>query len=277
MRFLRGHSQKFTWIGAGAVLGAALSLALTVDANREGRSAIPVDELRTFSEVYSRIKNDYVVSVDDKKLIEQAIAGMVSGLDPHSNFLDESAMKDMRTTTTGRFGGVGIEIGTEDGFIKVVSPIDETPAARAGIRAGDLITKVDGESTRGLTTAKAVERMRGTPGTKVRLEIFRKDDKSTITHSLTREQIKVQAVKAKSVEPGLAFVRVRAFNEFSICAITRAACLTLRWACRRCSCRKMRWWCTPKGAWKAPKCATPRAASTMRGVAPTSLQAHPKF
>jgi carboxyl-terminal processing protease len=222
MRFLRGHSQKFTWIGAGAVLGAALSLALTVDANREGRSAIPVDELRTFSEVYSRIKNDYVVSVDDKKLIEQAIAGMVSGLDPHSNFLDESAMKDMRTTTTGRFGGVGIEIGTEDGFIKVVSPIDETPAARAGIRAGDLITKVDGESTRGLTTAKAVERMRGTPGTKVRLEIFRKDDKSTITHSLTREQIKVQAVKAKSVEPGLAFVRVRAFNELTVGEVAKA-------------------------------------------------------
>ncbi len=222
MRLFRGHSQKFTWIGAGAVLGAALSLALTVDANREARSTIPIDELRTFSEVYARIKNDYVVQVDDKKLIEQAIGGMVSGLDPHSTYLDENALKDMRTTTTGRFGGVGIEIGTEDGFIKVVSPIDETPAARAGIRAGDLITKVDGESTRGLTTAKAVEKMRGVPGTKVKLEIFRKDDRSTLTHTLTREQIKVQAVKAKAIEPGLAFVRVRAFNELTVGEVVKA-------------------------------------------------------
>ncbi|MGL5004283.1 MAG: S41 family peptidase, partial [Casimicrobium sp.] len=222
MRFLRGHSQKLTWIGAGVVLGTALSLALTVDANRDARSTIPVDELRTFSEVYSRIKNDYVVSVDDKKLIEQAIAGMVSGLDPHSTFLDENAMKDMRTTTTGRFGGIGIEIGTEDGYIKVVAPIDDTPAARAGIRTGDLITKVEGESTRGLTTTKAVEKMRGTPGTKVRLEIFRKDDRSTITHTLTREQIKVQAVRAKAVEPGLAYVRVRTFNELTVGEVVKA-------------------------------------------------------
>jgi carboxyl-terminal processing protease len=108
-------AQKFVWIGAGAVLGVALSVALTVDASRDAKSTIPVDELRTFSEVYARIKNDYVVPVDDKKLIEQAIGGMVSGLDPHSNFLDEQAFKDMRTTTTGKFGGIGIEIGTACG------------------------------------------------------------------------------------------------------------------------------------------------------------------
>ncbi|TAG00706.1 MAG: S41 family peptidase [Betaproteobacteria bacterium] len=215
-------AQKFVWIGAGAVLGVALSVALTVDASRDAKSSIPVDELRTFSEVYARIKNDYVVPVDDKKLIEQAIGGMVSGLDPHSNFLDEQAFKDMRTTTTGKFGGVGIEIGTEDGYIKVVSPIDETPAARAGIRAGDLITRVDGDSTRGLTTSKAVEKMRGTPGTKVRLEIYRKDERSTITHTLTREQIKLQAVKAKLIEPGYSYLRVRTFNELTVADVVKA-------------------------------------------------------
>jgi len=181
---MNGTWQKVAWVSAGTTMGVALSLAFSVTANRDAKSAIPVDELRTFSEVFARIKNDYVEPVSDKKLIEQAIGGMVSSLDPHSTFLDESAFKDLRTTTTGKFGGIGIEIGTEDGFIKVVSPIDETPAARAGIRAGDLITKVDGESTRGLTTTKAVDLMRGNPGTKVRLEVFRKDDRSTQTFAL---------------------------------------------------------------------------------------------
>ena len=219
---MSGNWQKVTWVGAGATIGIALSLALNVTANRDAKSTIPVDELRTFSEVFARIKNDYVEPVSDKKLIEQAISGMVSSLDPHSVFLDEDAFKDLRTTTTGKFGGVGIEIGTEDGFIKVISPIDETPAAKAGIRAGDLITKVDGESTRGLTTTKAVERMRGNPGTKVRLEIFRKEDRSTQTFALTREQIKIQGVKAKMVEPGISFIRVRTFNETTVADVAKA-------------------------------------------------------
>lgn len=219
---MSGKWQKVTWVGAGATIGIALSLALNVTANRDAKSAIPVDELRTFSEVFARIKNDYVEPVSDKKLIEQAIGGMVSSLDPHSTFLDENAFKDLRTTTTGKFGGVGIEIGTEDGFIKVISPIDETPAAKAGIRAGDLITKVDGESTRGLTTTKAVDMMRGNPGTKVRLEVFRKEDRSTQTFALVREQIKIQGVKAKMVEPGISFIRVRTFNETTVADVAKA-------------------------------------------------------
>ena len=213
--------QKITWVGTGATIGIALSLALNVTANRDAKSAIPVDELRTFSEVFARIKNDYVEPVSDKKLIEQAISGMVSSLDPHSAFLDENAFKDLRTTTTGKFGGIGIEIGTEDGFIKVISPIDETPAARAGVRAGDLITKVDGESTRGLTTTKAVDMMRGNPGTKVRLEVFRKEDRSTQTFALVREQIKIQCVKAKVVEPGVSFIRVCTFNETTVSDVAK--------------------------------------------------------
>ncbi len=218
---MSGNWQKMAWVGAGATIGVALTLAISVDANRDAKSAIPVDELRTFSEVFSRIKSDYVEPVSDKQLIEQAISGMVSSLDPHSVFLDESAFKELRTSTTGKFGGIGIEIGTEDGFIKVISPIDETPAARAGIRAGDLITKVDGDSTRGLTTTKAVDKMRGTPGTKVRLEVFRKEDRSTQTFALTREQIKIQGVKAKMVEPGISFIRVRTFNETTVADVAK--------------------------------------------------------
>ena len=218
---MSGTWQKFAWVGAGATMGVALSLAITVDASKDEKSAIPIDELRVFSEVFARIKNDYVEPVSDKKLIEQAISGMVSSLDPHSNFLDDAAFKDLRTSTTGKFGGIGIEIGTEDGFIKVVTPIDETPAAKAGFRSGDLITKVDGESTRGLTTTKAVELMRGLPGTKVKLEVFRKDDRSTQTYTLTREQIKIQGVKAKLIEPGISFVRVRMFNETTVTDVAK--------------------------------------------------------
>ncbi len=218
---MSGTWQKFAWVGAGATMGVALSLAITVDASKDEKSAIPIDELRAFSEVFARIKNDYVEPVSDKKLIEQAIGGMVSSLDPHSNFLDDAAFKDLRTSTTGKFGGIGIEIGTEDGFIKVVTPIDETPAAKAGFRSGDLITKVDGESTRGLTTTKAVELMRGVPGTKVKLEVFRKDDRSTQTYTLTREQIKIQGVKAKLIEPGISFVRVRMFNETTVTDVAK--------------------------------------------------------
>ncbi len=218
---MSGTWQKFAWVGAGATMGVALSLAITVDASKDEKSAIPIDELRVFSEVFARIKNDYVEPVSDKKLIEQAIGGMVSSLDPHSNFLDDAAFKDLRTSTTGKFGGIGIEIGTEDGFIKVVTPIDETPAAKAGFRPGDLITKVDGESTRGLTTTKAVELMRGVPGTKVKLEVFRKDDRSTQTYTLTREQIKIQGVKAKLIEPGISFVRVRMFNETTVTDVAK--------------------------------------------------------
>ncbi len=219
---MNGLWQKLGWIGGGVTIGAALTLALTVDAQREARSSIPVDELRMFSEVFARVKNDYVVPVEDRKLIEQAISGMVSGLDPHSAYLDEQAFKELRTTTSGKFGGIGIEIGVEDGYIKVVSPIDDTPAARAGLRAGDLIMRVDGESTRGLTTAKAVEKMRGTPGTKVKIEVFRKEERTTETLTLTREVIKIAAVKAKMAEPGYAFVRVRTFNENTVADTIKA-------------------------------------------------------
>lgn len=214
--------QKAAWVGVGATMGVALSLAITVDANRDAKSTIPLDELRTFSEVFARVKNDYVEPISDKKLIESAINGMVSSLDPHSVFLDENAYKDLQSATTGKFGGIGAEIGSEDGMVKVIAPIDDTPAARAGIRAGDLIVKIDDESTRGLTVQKAVERIRGNPGTSVKLEVFRKDTRTTHNFALTREEIKIQSVKAKVIEPGILHARIRTFSETTVPDLSKA-------------------------------------------------------
>ncbi len=208
--------KKLGWIGAGIAVGTALSVTYTAMALREPTLPVPVEDLRAFSEVYSRIKNEYVEPVADKKLIKAAINGMVQGLDPHSSYLDEEGMKEFRSSTEGKFGGVGIEIGTEDGFIRVVAPIDDTPAQRAGIRAGDLIVKVDGETTKGMAQDKAVTKMRGKPGTKVALEVFRKaepaSDSASLTFKLTREEIKIWSVRSKMIEPGIGYVRLRGFQ-----------------------------------------------------------------
>jgi carboxyl-terminal processing protease len=205
-------SRKIGWIGAGVAVGAALSVTFTAYALREPTLPVPVEDLKMFSEVYSRIKSEYVEPVQDKRLIKEAINGMVQGLDPHSTFLDADALKEFRTSTEGKFGGVGIEIGTEDGFIRVVAPIDDTPAHRAGIRAGDLITKVNGESTKGMGQDKAVSKMRGNPGTKVSLEIFRKSEGESMTFHLTREEIKIQSVRAKMLDGGIGYVRITSFQ-----------------------------------------------------------------
>jgi carboxyl-terminal processing protease len=204
--------RKLGWIGAGVAVGTALSVTITSFALREPTLPVPVEDLKMFSEVYSRIKTEYVEPVPDKKLIKEAIAGMVQGLDPHSTFLDAEAMKEFRQNTEGKFGGIGIEIGTEEGFIRVVAPIDETPAQRAGIRAGDLIVKVNGESTKGMPQEKAVGKMRGAPGTKVTLDVFRKSESTTLTFNLTREEIKLRSVRAKMIEPGVGYVRISAFQ-----------------------------------------------------------------
>jgi carboxyl-terminal processing protease len=216
-------TKKLSWIGAGVAVGAALSVTYTAYALREPVLPVPVEDLKMFSEVYSRIKNDYVEQVPDKKLIKEAINGMVQGLDPHSSYFDEEGMKELRSTTEGKFGGVGIEIGAEEGFIKVVSPIDDTPAQRAGIRAGDLIVKVNNETTKGLAQDKAVGKMRGKPGTKVSLDIFRKSDNSSLTFNLIREEIKIWSVRSKMLEPGLGYIRVRAFQGPTMSDFAKAA------------------------------------------------------
>ena len=189
--------KKAGWIGLGAVLGLLLSLNFSALAERDARLPVPYEDLQLFSAVFGRIKSDYVEPVSDDKLIREAINGMVHGLDPHSDFLDADAFKELQISTQGKFGGLGIEVGVEDGIIKVISPIEDTPAFRAGVKAGDLIIKIDETVTRGLPLTKAVEKMRGKPGTQITLVIARKDVDAPLTFTLTREIINFRSVRAK--------------------------------------------------------------------------------
>lgn len=175
------------------------------------KAPLPLEELRTFVEVLDRIKAAYVEPVDDKTLLENAIKGMLSNLDPHSAYLEPEAFADLQESTTGEFGGLGIEVGIEDGFIKVVSPIDDTPASKAGVEAGDLIVKIDGKPTKGLSMVEAVGMMRGKPGTDIRLSLVREGGKP-FDVKLTRAIIKVTSVKSQILEPGYGYLRVTQFQ-----------------------------------------------------------------
>jgi carboxyl-terminal processing protease len=210
---MRDGMKKAGWIGVGAVLGLLLSLNLSVFAQRESRTPIPYEDMQLLSAVFGKIKSDYVEPVSDDKLIKEAINGMVHGLDPHSDFLDADAFKELQVDTQGRFGGLGIEVGVEDGVIRVISPIEDTPAFKAGIKSGDLIVKIDDTVTRGMPLSKAVEKMRGKPGTPVVLTVVRKDVDTPLTFTLQRQEINVKSVKAKMLEPGYGYVRVRKFQE----------------------------------------------------------------
>jgi len=208
-----GTWKKAGLIGLGAVLGLLLSLNFSAIAQRDVRTPIPYEDLQLLSAVFGKIKSDYVEPVSDDKLIKEAINGMVHGLDPHSDFLDAEAFKDLQISTQGKFGGLGIEVGVEDGVVRVVSPIEDTPAFRAGIKSGDLIVKIDDLATRGIPLSKAVEKMRGKPGTQVVLTVVRKDVEVPLTFSLTREEINIKSVRAKTIEPGIGYIRVRQFQD----------------------------------------------------------------
>jgi carboxyl-terminal processing protease len=199
----------------GAFLGTAATFDMVVHAEREQAretlAPLPLDELRAFSEVFSRIKSDYVEPVEDKKLLTDAIQGMLSGLDPHSAYLDAENFKDVRVDTEGQFGGLGIEVIMESGFVKVVSPIEDTPAARAGLKSGDLIIRLDDKAVKGLTLNEAVRLMRGKPGSDIVLTIAREGVKP-FKVTLTRAVIKVQSVKSRLLEPGYGYVRIAQFQ-----------------------------------------------------------------
>ncbi len=205
--------KKAGLVGLGTVLGVLLSLNFSAIAQREAKTPIPYEDLQLLSAVFGKIKSDYVESVPDDKLIKEAINGMVRGLDPHSDFLDAEAFKELQVSTQGKFGGLGIEVGVEDGVVRVTSPIEDTPAFKAGIKAGDLIVKIDDTATRGLPLTKAVEKMRGKPGTSVVLTVVRKDIDQPLTFTITREEINVKSVRAKMLEPGYGYVRIRNFQE----------------------------------------------------------------
>ena len=206
--------EKTGLIGLGLVAGVAASLHFAAIANKETvETSLPVEELRAFSEVFGRIKSDYVEPVTDKKLITEAINGMLNGLDPHSAYLDTEAFKELQVGTHGEFGGLGIEVSMEDGLVKVISPIEDTPAFEAGIKSGDLIIKLDDTLVKGLTLNDAVKRMRGKPGSKITLTITRTNEPKLLTFTLTRSVIKVQSVKSKLIEPGYGFIRVTQFQD----------------------------------------------------------------
>lgn len=174
--------------------------------------ALPVDEIRTFAEVFTKVKKDYVEELGDAELLESAIKGLLEGLDPHSSYLDEQAYLALQEGTTGRFGGLGIEVGMEDGFIKVISPIDDTPAQQAGIQAGDLIIRLDDTPVKGLSLSEAVSRMRGEPGTEITLTIVREGEEKPLKIAITRDLIKVRSVKSRTLAPGFGYLRISHFQ-----------------------------------------------------------------
>lgn len=182
---------------------------------------LPLDELRTFAEVLERIRTAYVEPVDDATLLENAIRGMLEGLDPHSAYLEPEAFRGLQDSTSGQFGGLGIEVGQEDGFIKVISPIDDTPAARAGIEAGDLIIKIDDQPVKGMSIMDAVEKMRGEVGTSIRLTLVRGTD-SPFEVELNRAVIKVASVRSEMLEDGYGYIRVTQFQNNSGDEVRRA-------------------------------------------------------
>src|SRR5713226_3352197 len=208
-------SSKLRTIGliaVGAVAGVLISLNFQAIADLK-RGPLPIEELRAFTEVFGAIKTNYVEPVEDKKLITEAINGMLTGLDPHSAYLDAEAFKELQVGTQGQFGGLGIEVGMEDGFVKVISPIEDTPAFKAGIKPGDLIIKLDDTPVKGMSLNDAVKKMRGKPNTQITLTISRKGEGVPLVVTLTRAVIRVQSVKSKMIEPGYAWIRVSQFQE----------------------------------------------------------------
>ena len=213
---VKNKYQGFTKIGlvfAGLIVGLMLSLTYSAVAEKMVKPQLPIDDLRAFAEVFGKIKSDYVEPVEDKKLISEAISGMLTGLDPHSTYMDVDAFKDMQAATQGEFGGLGIEVGMEDGLVKVISPIEDSPAYAAGIKSGDLIMKLDEKLVKGMTLNDAVKIMRGKPDTPITLTILRKNEAKPLLVTLVRAIIKNKSVKYKLTEPGFAYARVTQFQE----------------------------------------------------------------
>ena len=218
-----GHKLKIAgWVSVGVLAGAMTTVSLQTVA-RGAMSPLPLEEIQQLSAVFGLVKTDYVEPVDDKKLITDAISGMVASLDPHSQYFDKKSFSEFREGTSGRFVGVGIEITQEDGLVKVVSPIEGSPAFRAGLKTNDLITKIDDTAVKGLSLSDAVKRMRGEPRTKVTLTILRKEESRSFPVTLVREEIKTQSVKGKMVEPGYGWIRLSQFQERTVDDFVRKA------------------------------------------------------
>ena len=207
------RSKPFTLLAAGTVLGISLTMGHNVVGARDNSGdVLPLEQLRTFSDVFARIKRNYVEDVSDEDLLEHAIRGMLSGLDPHSSYLNTEQFQELRIGTSGEFGGLGIEVGMEDGFVKVVSPIDDTPAARAGMKTGDLIIRLDDKPVKGLALNDAVKLMRGKPGSDIVLTVVREGEDKPLKITITRAVIQVTSVRNRILEDGYGYVRVSHFQ-----------------------------------------------------------------
>jgi carboxyl-terminal processing protease len=196
----------------GIFLGICASLTSNVLANKEEAKGLPLDQLRNFSDIFSRIKSDYVEDVTDEALLEHAIRGMLSGLDPHSTYLNADEYNELRIGTSGEFGGLGIQVGMEDGFVKVISPIDDTPAYKAGLESGDLIIRLDDKTVKGMTLNEAVKVMRGKPGSDIELTVVRDGEDKPLKFVVTRDIIKVKSVKNRMLDPGYGYIRISNFQ-----------------------------------------------------------------
>jgi carboxyl-terminal processing protease len=208
------NHKNLLLVALGATLGSLIAVGGNALAERDtGESnTIPFEGLKTFSEVYGRIRQDYVEPVPDSKLLEDAIRGMLSGLDPHSSYLDQEQYNELKVGTTGQFGGLGIEVGMENGFVKVISPIDDTPAQKAGIKAGDLIIRLDDKPVKGMSLNDAVKSMRGEPGSPIVLTIVREGVEQPLKIKIVRDIIKVKSVKSRTLEEGYGYVRITSFQ-----------------------------------------------------------------
>lgn len=194
------------------ICGSVFAELETVKPAADTEETLPYEDLRTFTEIFGRIKRDYVEPVSDKKLLEDAVRGMLSGLDPHSAYLVAEEYQELKEGTTGQFGGLGIEVTMENGFVKVVSPIDDTPAQRAGIKTGDLIVRLDDQPVKGMSLADAVKLMRGEPGSKILLTVVREGEEAPLKITITRDVIKVKSVKSRMLEKGYGYVRISSFQ-----------------------------------------------------------------
>ena len=215
--------KKVALYTLGALSGVLLTVSVQGLAADKKQEALPVQSIRTLAEVYSQIKANYYEDKSDESLLEGAMKGMVTGLDPHSEYMNKKDYADLKENTSGSFGGLGMEVGAEDGFVKIISPIEDTPAERAGIKSGDYIVKIDGVSTRGMTVSEAVKKMRGKPGTNIELTVSRKDSSKPLVFKLTRAIIKVQSVRSKLIEPGYGYIRITQFQERTVATLNEAA------------------------------------------------------
>ena len=195
------------------MIGFSLTVEHEVQAERkQSTQPLPLEELQNFTEVFGKIKGEYVESVDDKQLLRDAIQGMLAGLDPHSSYLDQESFKEMRIGTEGQFGGLGIEVTMENGFVKVVAPIDDTPAARSGVKSGDLIIKLDSKQVKGMSLNDAVKLMRGKPGTDITLTVVREGESKPLEIVITRAVIRITSVKSRLVDDKIGYVRITQFQ-----------------------------------------------------------------